>query len=165
MGAIGWGSIIRREYGSRQWRSWSFGLYDAFQSRRTSSFSLRNFCFATLICIISLFSLLQIRGKPCLRFFAIARVVCICICLGENPSTEAALRPPLHCKAGKDLEGPRPKEGVLMSSHRVIRACEQTQPRLRMTRTPCMDSYGFRLRCDGRRTMTKVGEKQRRDAT
>ena len=98
MGAVGQGFIIQRECGSRQWRSWSFGLYDFFHSRRTSSFTLRNFCFATLICIISLFSLFQSRRKLCLRFFAIARVVCICICLGENPSAEAALRPPFHCK-------------------------------------------------------------------
>src|SRR5882762_6873034 len=123
MDAVGWGGIIQRECGSRQWRSRSLGLYDFF---RTSSFRLRNFCFATLICIISLFSLFQSRGKPCLRFFAMARVVCIGIYLRENPSTEAALRPPLHCKAGKELEGSRPKERVLMSSHRVIHACEQT---------------------------------------
>ena len=142
MDAVGWGGIIQRECGSQQWRSWSFGLYNFFHSRRTSSFRLRNFCFATLICIISLFSLFQSRGKPCLRFFAIARVVCICICLGENPSTEAALRPPLHCKVGKELGGSRPKEGILMSSHRVIpsHACEQTQPRLRMTLTRCTGS-------------------------
>lgn len=100
MGAVGWGGIIQRECSNRMWRSWSFGLYDFFHSRRTSSFRLRNFYFPMLICIISLFSLFQSRGKPCLRFFAIAQVVCICICLGENPSTEAALRPPfrVHCK-------------------------------------------------------------------
>lgn len=102
MGAVAWKSIIQKECGSRQWRSWSSlesGLwYDFFHSRRTTSFRLRNFCFAPFICIISFFSLFQSRGKPCLRFFAIARVVCICICLGENPSAEAALRPPFHCK-------------------------------------------------------------------
>ena len=134
MSAVRWGGIDQREC-SR----WSFGLYNFFRSRRTSTtLRLRNFCFATFICIISIFSLFQSRGKPCLCFFAIARVVCIRICLGENPSTEAALRPPLHCKAGKELEGSRPKERVLMSSHRVIHACEQTQLGLRMTRTLCM---------------------------
>ena len=92
------GGIIWREYSSQHWRSWSFSLYGFFQSRRTSSFRLCNFHFVMIICIMSLFSLLQSIGKPCLCFFAIVWVVCICICVGKNPSTEAALRPPLHCK-------------------------------------------------------------------
>src|SRR5882762_4706063 len=128
MDAVGWGGIIQRECGSRQWRSRSLGLYDFF---RTSSFRLRNFCFATLICIISFFSLFQSRGKTCLRFFAIARVVCICICLGENPSTEAALRPPFHCKGQSARKVQVQKKGyerllIIMVSPSHSESCVRT---------------------------------------
>ena len=123
MGAVGWGGhIIQRECVTWQWRSQSFNLYDFFHSRRTNSFRPCNFCFVLLICKISLYSLFQGRGKPCLCFFAIVWVICIGICLGENLSTDAALRPPFHCK------GQSMNVAWLWSHHdQVIHACEQTQ--------------------------------------